>query len=226
MNCRDAKEWMLDRLYGELPTDGETKLAEHLADCEACRRESARLQETRRLLDMTPDCPASLGVARVYELAAARSQRSRRRWRLAAVSASAAAVMLLALGAVLASRRLQIERSPGRLVLSWRTSGQTPVAGQPAGPNHPEPAATTRDPWPTLAQHTDRLATLDELVRLVVKELDSADQRDRAQLTALRQDFQDLRTKNNLRLDVLDRDVSDAVTLLTSSLNNPPKKGS
>lgn len=81
MNCHDAREWMIDRLYGELPGEPEARLESHQASCEACRAEWDRLQALATALDgwTSPPPPAGLTERVLARLARKRVETAERR---------------------------------------------------------------------------------------------------------------------------------------------------
>lgn len=81
MNCQDAREWMIDRLYGEPPGELETRLESHQAGCEACRGEWDRLQALAAALDgwTDPSPPAGLTERVLARLARKRAETAERR---------------------------------------------------------------------------------------------------------------------------------------------------
>jgi|GEM_PF-3298788 len=63
MECRDAKQQIMEYLDGELPSEQNARLEEHLAGCDACTR---KLAQQRRLIDgikTLPRVPAPAGLA-------------------------------------------------------------------------------------------------------------------------------------------------------------------
>jgi hypothetical protein len=55
MDCRDVSLLAVDRLAGEAPEASRRELAAHLAGCENCRREMARLEDVWTTLGLDPD---------------------------------------------------------------------------------------------------------------------------------------------------------------------------
>ncbi len=55
MDCRDVNEKAIERLAGEAGEATRRELSAHLAGCENCRRETARLEDVWTTLGMDPD---------------------------------------------------------------------------------------------------------------------------------------------------------------------------
>ncbi len=55
MDCRDVTTHAIDRLAGEAPEASRRELSAHLATCEACRAEMARLEDAWTALGLDPD---------------------------------------------------------------------------------------------------------------------------------------------------------------------------
>lgn len=81
MHCQDAREWLIDRLYGELQGEAEGELEVHLAGCEVCRGEWDQLQATATALDgwTAPPPPAGLSERVLARLARRRAEAAERR---------------------------------------------------------------------------------------------------------------------------------------------------
>jgi anti-sigma factor RsiW len=63
MDCTQARTLLLDGRRGTLPADSHAQLSEHLAQCDACRREDAADRQLSTLLDSRlpqPTAPAAL----------------------------------------------------------------------------------------------------------------------------------------------------------------------
>lgn len=59
LNCVEAEEWMMLRLYGELTAEQSAALERHLSTCENCRREMASLRALEETLAQAPTPEAS-----------------------------------------------------------------------------------------------------------------------------------------------------------------------
>jgi anti-sigma factor RsiW len=55
MDCRDVTTLGVERLSGEAPEPARRELSAHLAGCEACRREMARLEDAWATLGLDPE---------------------------------------------------------------------------------------------------------------------------------------------------------------------------
>lgn len=55
MDCRDVTALGIERLTGEAPEAARRELSAHLAGCESCRREMARLEDAWTTLGVDPD---------------------------------------------------------------------------------------------------------------------------------------------------------------------------
>src|SRR5206468_11708110 len=55
MDCRDVTTLGIERITGEAPEAARRELAAHLAGCESCRREMARLEDAWTTLGLDPD---------------------------------------------------------------------------------------------------------------------------------------------------------------------------
>lgn len=106
LTCETARNMMFDYIEGELKAADALRLETHLHDCEACKKE---LSERRDILKMISSCgetpPASLklGVMDKINTVPQETKRQRMAKRLlpaGALSAAAAAVMLLFVGRV------------------------------------------------------------------------------------------------------------------------------
>lgn len=89
-HCERCRRWLPGHALGELEETERAEVAAHLAACEACRREEARVARALSSLRAMPDIPPS-ALRRERALAAARDLdviSPRRRWAwVAAVSA-------------------------------------------------------------------------------------------------------------------------------------------
>lgn len=101
MHCQDAREWMIDRLYGELPGELESRLETHQAGCEACRVEWDRLQALAAALDgwPAPSPPAGLTERVLARLARRRAETAERRLPVVRLEQAIAAMLAGALAA-------------------------------------------------------------------------------------------------------------------------------
>lgn len=208
MNCEEAKRHFIESVYGELDPRRPAGLEQHLASCAACRNKLGELKQSREWLDLLAEKPVHLDANAVLEQAAGRAVRRSRRWRLAAVAATGVAACLLAV--MLSGVRVEWDRT--HVVVAWGHGGGRDALVQrrePGSGSSGSPAVAEADPWPALRQQGERLAALDELVRLVVAELKSAEGRQRSALGGLRREFAELRAQDALRWKLVDEDVRD-----------------
>jgi hypothetical protein len=102
MNCRQAEERLMLRIYDELPPEEAEALDGHLATCESCRRELAALRALEETLALAPppEPPAQLLAETRQRLAASLDAEARKQWFPRLFSAFrgplAAAAMLIA----------------------------------------------------------------------------------------------------------------------------------
>lgn len=208
MNCTEAKSRLIDSLYGELADRHGRPLQDHLAGCDSCRGELEALRQGHRRLGLLEGPQPPFDFSRLYRTAAQRGRRSRRRWRRLAMAACAAALLVMAL----AAGGLRIDWRPGEMVVSF--DGKRPVAEpvglQPAGPQPggPSPAA--------LGRQEDRIEALEEVVRLLYKEIGAGDVRHaaaraelRRQLARFQGDIGALARQTNVRWRLTERDIRD-----------------
>lgn len=101
MHCHDAREGMVDCLYGELPSELEARLESHQAGCEACRAEWDRLQAVATALDgwTAPPPPAGLTERVLARLARQRAETAERRLPVIRTEHAIAAMLAGALAA-------------------------------------------------------------------------------------------------------------------------------
>jgi len=64
MDCRDVTTLGIERLTGEAPEADRRELAAHLAGCESCRREMARLEDAWTTLGLDPDAEVTADFRR------------------------------------------------------------------------------------------------------------------------------------------------------------------
>jgi len=100
MDCRDVTAIALERLAGEADEAARRELSAHLAGCEACRGEMARLEELWSVLGTDPDAPVTPEFRRrslelmEEELIRRRVREFRPRRRVASPLAQAAALLV------------------------------------------------------------------------------------------------------------------------------------
>ncbi len=132
MDCRDVATFGIDRLAGE--ADGATRreLSAHLAGCEACRREMARLEDVWTTLGQDPDASVTPDFRRrTLELLEQEALRNRVRTfrarpRLARGLAQAAALLLAAGLGFVAARSLPNGAPPSAAAATTATPAAVP----------------------------------------------------------------------------------------------------
>src|SRR5262245_14503358 len=137
MQCSDARPLLPLCEYGDLADAERAALDQHLAQCPACRQELAEFGNLRQQLNSLPASLPAVQVAGIYHQESARRQRLARRWRIVAVAAVAAAVVLL-------FTRLELHLGAQQLVIRWGNrepvaNMETPVLAQATVPTPSEP---------------------------------------------------------------------------------------
>lgn len=157
MKCERAQELLIDLVYDELSDEERSAIDSHLAECDSCRNESARLRMTVSLLGdaaARDDGPAvELSPVELAQKLTQHTERSRWRWRFAAGVAASAALLLLIAGSL--SLRLEVHNT--HVVVSW---GADRTRAEPG--THYEHVSTALNTQ--LAAHASRLDELDELI--------------------------------------------------------------
>jgi hypothetical protein len=146
-----VREKLLDLSYGELSRREAQAVERHLAGCEACRAELARIRETRAAMSALALEPAPEGGERVL-LAAARQAaervQERRRGRLLPPWVWVGSVGAVAIAAVVAVTVRLLPMGPGRIEDPEALLGRAPaspaapaesLAGQAPEPPSPAP---------------------------------------------------------------------------------------
>jgi hypothetical protein len=137
MDCRDVAALAIDRLAGEAGESARRELAEHLAACETCPKEMARLEDAWTMLGTDVDATVTAEFRQRTlalledEMLRGRVRAFRARSRFARPLLQAAALALAAGLGYLAARGLP--RSGSTSVVSAPSALPTPVAS-PAGP--------------------------------------------------------------------------------------------
>ncbi len=155
MNCHDFNSQWIELVYGELEPGDAARCREHAAACSACAAALAALDETQRVLDELPPQQTRVDLARLCLKLSAQSRRARARrlWG----GASAAAIVLVAVGLVWAA--VGVDVAPGRVVLAWRRprASGCPMAFRPRVRVRPRadrnPLASRTSAWPTRTPH-------------------------------------------------------------------------
>ncbi|HEY3202684.1 MAG TPA: HEAT repeat domain-containing protein [Thermoanaerobaculia bacterium] len=152
MDCRDVTTFAIDRLAGEAGETSRRELAAHLAACENCRQEVARLENVWTTLGLDPDPTVTREFRqRTLELLEEEAMRRRvrsfkRRPRLMRPLLQAAALLfaagvgfLAARGAAPSSPTRSLSPASGRAASALPDLGSNPrlsnVSYKPADPN-------------------------------------------------------------------------------------------
>jgi anti-sigma factor RsiW len=135
MDCRDVTTIALDRLAGEADETARRALASHLAGCEACRREMARLEDLWTVLgtdpqaEVTPEFRKRTIALMEEEALRNRVREFRPRRRVAPLAQAAAILAAASLGFIVARAVPSKNTSPPAT-----TDGTTTKAIEPLGP--------------------------------------------------------------------------------------------
>jgi hypothetical protein len=203
MNCTEVKDQLVDLLYDELPAQEQQAIQNHLAGCFSCREDWKNLHAGHSVLNRLPkdDRAPRMEVARLYQIAERRSDRSRRCWQAGAVATGLVAALLL----VVAGAQLRFERYPTHFVIAWD--------------HHPQPAPAEpkiADPWPTLGAQHERLQETDQLLKLMAREVLAVESRQSTDLARLQQRLLALETHHDQRWNLTltefsrrDRELAD-----------------
>ena len=175
MSCDLKKEDLLTFFYGECEEGEQVRIKEHVAACEPCRRELAALASTQALLRGWPD------ESPQFDLTFVEPEMPRRRFRLIAGLAAAAAVVV---ALFVAWPEFELSYRAGALDLKWGEA----LADQPL----------TRAE--VLAAQEGTLALMNQMLRV-------AETRQHQLLTEIQaQRYQDLQLINH-QFQQLDRDI-------------------
>ena len=162
MNCDRAREALPLDIYGDLNEQERIELQAHREICQACRTEWSRLRATRQALETALDPEAAVDVASIHRQAESLRTRSLRRWKRAALAASAVAAGLILFLLV----RPEVRIGGGQLVVRW---------SDPPAPERREPTVVLVPAPPTDARLEDRVQILSELVQGLRAEMETAD---------------------------------------------------
>ena len=66
MDCERAKEWIVEFLYDELPSESVSQLQEHLAECEDCLKYREEIQQTLDCLNQVEELRAPVNLAALH----------------------------------------------------------------------------------------------------------------------------------------------------------------
>lgn len=203
-------ERLVEALFGELARDEQQQLEYALSQSGELRQRWNELRQTQQLLATVPDRSAHVSLAAIYSSALRGSARTTGRYRLAAIGAIAAALLL----GVLFAAGIRLEWQPKQLVLRW---GAAPVADAA-----PAAANPTLEDMRRSARQEQRLAALEEVCRLLLNEVDRTDRRSDRMATAIERECRGLREEADARWQELRRDVQ-ALYVLQNDLIDAKK---
>jgi predicted anti-sigma-YlaC factor YlaD len=204
MNCELARDLLPLALTGDLEPAQSTALDEHLASCAACRRERAALQSVRAALDAPATPNVSVDVAAIWHDAAARQNRSLRRWRRVAVAGGALAASLL----LLALLRVDIQLGNGQLVLSWGAPTEVPAPGRPVDDLSVAIAKATA----ACAELEERAKVLGQLVAALRDDFVTRDRQRQTEIAVLVSRLEMMRDREQRRWEENRRDLTALYT--------------
>lgn len=208
MNCKHVRELLPLLTYGDLAGDERSAIEAHLSQCAACRTELAALNQVRGLLDESPTPAARADVSSMLWLDSDRQRRTARRWRLAALAALAATILLAAM-------RLEVRLDQRQMVIRWgKAEPAIQVIQQPQPPVivRPEPAAST--------EVAERLKVLNELVHALAANVEAGDRDRRDELERLRKEIAAMQKLEQKRWAATERDVSALYTAQFGARNS------
>ena len=208
MNCETAKRRMIDLAYGELSPDEARQVEAHVAECGACRADWEDLAASCELIDRASerDSPGrpQVDVLKLLAEARRRDAARARRWRTAAWSAVAAAVVVAAAGIA----QIRVEWGSAGLVIGWGSPAE--AGGAPvADPAVPRLEAQLAESQAALAAHRRRLDDLDQLAALIVERVQANDARASHALAALGGRIEEVRRQNDQRWNAVSRGFHD-----------------
>ncbi|MBN1155139.1 zf-HC2 domain-containing protein [candidate division KSB1 bacterium] len=74
MKCEEIKCLMMDYLYDEIKADDKSRFMKHMSECEQCRKELIRLQDTSLILNQAEDVDPHLNLVFVQDESSAWSR--------------------------------------------------------------------------------------------------------------------------------------------------------
>ena len=195
MNCNQVQQRLVDLAFGELGPEEARRIESHLATCETCRGEWEPLAASCELVDhaarQSPQL-SSVNVPRLFAEAHRRTAQRARRWRMAAWSAVAAAVLVAA-------------ASLGELIRVERQVANEP---QP-DPRIEQLQAELAESQAALAAQRRRMDEFNRLAALIVEELEARDARAVRTSSALHLRIEDVRLQNDRRWKAVGRGFHD-----------------
>jgi hypothetical protein len=223
MKCTDARAALPLLIYGDLDSEQDAALRNHLASCAVCRREQQALEGIRRLLDATPVPRVEVDLSQLHRSVGERQMRRMRRWRRSALALGAiAAVLLLAIGL-----RLEIRVASDQLVVRWGASPVVGQAGKPDAVDSKSQAGKTglRDAADSKSQAgkpdlREELRVFSDLIHALKRDSDDRDERFQERLDRLQGHVRALQAQADRRWDTTEHDVA-ALYLLTRKGEKP-----
>lgn len=202
MSCASIRAGLPALVYGDLPPEEAARVERHVADCAACRKEYAALQQLRTLLDAGPAPEVRVDLVALYRQSAERRRRQAQRWRRLATALTAlAAVVLLAV-----SLRMEVRVQAQQLVIHW---GQE----RPDAPAPTPQVLVQTIIQPDPATQAD-VQLLKELVHALADDVEGRDERYRRAIAHLQDRVDLLQVQSQRRWTETDQNVA-ALYLLT-----------
>jgi Putative zinc-finger len=208
VNCQEARDLLPLAAYDDLAAAEHAAVNSHLAQCPACRRELAALQQVRQLLDQASVPGASIVVPASAGFELRRQRRSTWRWRAAALIGLAAAVGFAAV-------RLELRFDNRQVVVRWGRFEPPPARVEPV----PTPIIVHRETELSAGAH-EQLRVLNELVHALAANLEAGDHGRREDLIKLRQELAAIRQIEDKRWSETRRDVSALYTAQFGARNS------
>jgi hypothetical protein len=195
MRCEDARPLLPLHAYGDLAASERAALEEHLAQCGDCRRELVEFQNLRDQLNAPPSPESHVNVGRIYLLQTLRRQRQTRRWQFVALSAIAAA-------AVVMLTRLDIQANAGQLVIRRGKPEPVAVVEKPPAVSVavPAPAEPSREVM-------ERLQVMNDLIHALADSIETGDQQRREDLQRLQMELASLQRRSQQQFDETQENV-------------------
>lgn len=195
MNCHELRDLLPLHLYGDLNDAERAAIDAHLSECPACRAELVVLGAVRKALDAPPEVRVDINA--IYRAEGERLQKRARRWRIAAVLATAASVLFLA-------SRLEVRADGRQLVVRWG------VPEPAAPPTVIERTVVVREPV-AAPEVDERIKTMSALIHALVVSNNDKDSEHQKELERLRKEVATLQQIRK-RLGQTERDVAALYT--------------
>jgi hypothetical protein len=207
MPCADTEK-LIDLAYGEAPPDEAAAIEAHLAGCDSCRRTWEEIAGNIELLDRAADEPLSapaIDPTRIFAAAGRRENARARRWRRAAICATAAVVVLATAAA--AFRRVEIHAT--HVVIRWSNPPRSEIQAPSPANDLSQLRAELSQARRRLDDYGRRLEDLDRLASLVVSELKEDDARLTRATAGLHLRIDALQRQNDRRWQAVGRGFHD-----------------